>query len=131
MYNYLFYFFYSYYDRTEKWKEAKIPFLSTVLILSVLLMFNFLFIRDLLTYHLNGFKYESFKYENLLVPSIFIGLNYWYFKSNDRYKSTLKNYNQARNKNQTKFYLSWGYIILSVAFLILMGYSIRNNIRWI
>lgn len=131
MYNYLFYFFYNYYDRTEKWKEAKVPFLSTVLIISVLLMFNFLFIRDFITYQWRGIKYESFLYENLVVPTIFIGLNYWYFKSNDRFKKILTNYKKTADKNRTKFYVAWAYIILSVALLILMGYSVRNNIKWI
>lgn len=131
MYNYLFYFFYNYYDRTVKWREAKAPFLSSVLIISVLLMFNFLFIRDFITYQLTGIKYESFPYENLVVPTIFIGLNYWYFKNNDRFKKILIDYKKNTDKNRIRFYLAWTYIILSVALLILMGYSVRNNIKWI
>ncbi|WP_298537966.1 hypothetical protein [uncultured Algibacter sp.] len=131
MYNYLFYFFYSYYDRTEKWKEAKVPFLSSVLVISVLLMFNFLFIRDFITYHLNGYKYQYFEYENLIVPTIFIGLNYWYFKKNDRFKKILNDHKNITNKKNQKFYLAWTYMILSVVLVILMGYSVRNNIRWI
>lgn len=130
MYNYLFYFFYSYYDRTEKWKEAKVPFISTVLVMSVLLMFNYLFIRDFITYHLNGFKYKTFQYENLIIPTIFIGLNYWYFKKNDRFKKILIDYKNVKNKKSSRFYYAWAYIILSVALVIMMGYSVRNNIKW-
>ena len=131
MYNYLFYFFYSYYDRTEKWKEAKIPFLSAVLVISVLLMLNFLFIRDFITFQLNGFKYQNFQYENLIIPTIFIGLNYWYFKKNDRFKKILAGYKSVTDKKSSKFYWAWTYIILSVVLVVLMGYSVRNNIRWI
>lgn len=130
MYNYLFYFFYSYYDRTEKWKEAKVPFISTVLVMSVLLMFNYLFIRDFITYHLNGFKYKTFQYENLIIPTIFIGLNYWYFKKNDRFKKILIDYKNVKNKKSSRFYYAWAYIILSVILVIMMGYSVRNNIKW-
>ena len=112
MYDYLFYFFYSYYDRTEKWKEAKVPFLSSVLVISVLLMFNFLFIRDFITYHLNGYKYQ-------------------YFKKNNRFKKILNDYKNLSDKRNQKFYWAWAYMILSVLLVILMGYSVRNNIRWI
>ncbi len=131
MYNYLFYFFYSYYDRTEKWKETKVPFLSAVLIISVLLMFNFLFIRDFITFQLNGYKYQNFQFENLIIPTLFIGLNYWYFKKNDRFKRILTDYKNVTDKKSSKFYLAWAYIILSVVLVIMMGYSVRNNIKWI
>ena len=130
MYHYLFYFFYNYYDRTERWKEAKIPFLSTILVISVLLMFNFLFIRDFITFHLNGFRYHYFQYENFIVPTIFIGLNYWYFKKNDRFKKILTDHKNITENKKSKFYIAWTYMILSVTLLILMGYSVRNNIRW-
>lgn len=132
MYNYLFYFFYCYYDKPDKWKEMKTsPFFSTVLVLSVLLMFNFLFIRDFITYQLNGIKYEHFRYENLVVPTIFIGFNFWYFKNNNRFKRIIKNYRNSTYNNKTKFYLAWSYMILSIVLLVLMGYSVRNNIKWI
>lgn len=130
MYNYLFYFFYSYYNRTEKWKEAKVPFFSTILVISVLLMFNFLFIRDFITFHLNGFRYQNFQYENFIVPTIFIGLNYWYFKKDDRFKRILSCHKNTKNKKNLKFYLAWSYMILSVVLLVLMGLSIKNNVRW-
>lgn len=131
MYHYLFYFFYTYYDRTEKWKEAKVPFLSTILIMSVLFMFNFLFIRDFIAFQLNGSKYESFRYENFVVPTLFIGLNYAYFKSNNRFKKILTYYKKTTNKKPIAFYLAWAYIMLSVVLVIGMGYSIRNNSRWL
>lgn len=130
MYHYLFYFFYSYYDRTNKWDHAKIPFFATVLAISVLVMFNFLFIRDFITYQLNGIKYESFQYENLVIPTIFIGLNYWYFKRNNRFKKILLDYSESADKKRTKFYWAWIYIALSISLVILMGYSVRNNLRW-
>lgn len=105
MYNYLFYFFYSYYNRTgKKWDDVKIPFLATILAISVLLMFNFLFIRDFIMYQLNGIRYQSFEYENLAVPTIFIGLNYWYFKRKDRFKTILSDYKKDSDKNGTRFY---------------------------
>ena len=94
-------------------------------------MFNFLFIRDLITFHINGLKHQYFQYENLIVPTIFIGLNYWYFKKNDRFKKILTDYENMADRKNSKFYLAWTYMILSVALVILMGYSIRNNIRWI
>ena len=131
MYNYLFYFFYSYYDRTEKWKEAKVPFISAVLVMSVLFMFNYLFIRDFIIYHLNGFKYKTFQYEYLIIPTILIGLNYWYFKKNDRFKKILIDYEDVKNNKSSRFYYAWAYIILSVVLVIMMGYSVRNNIKWI
>jgi hypothetical protein len=94
-------------------------------------MFNFLFIRDFITFQLNGFRYRNFQYENLIIPTIFIGLNYWYFKKNDRFKKILTDHKNITNKKNSKFYLAWTYLILSVALVILMGYSVRNNIRWI
>ena len=84
MFHYLFYFFYSYYD-DNKW-EGKIPYFSTVVVISVLLMSNYLFIRDFLTYQVNGFKYQTFENENFIVPTIFLGFNYWYFKKDNHSK---------------------------------------------
>ena len=130
MYHYLFYFFYKYYNR-PKWKEKNFPFFSTVLVISALLMLNFLFIRDLIAFQLNGIRYKHFPNENFFVPTIFIAMNYWYFKKNDRFKKILTFHRNTSKKNNLKFYTTWVYIVLSVVLVIIMGYCIRNNIRWI
>ncbi len=131
MYYYFFYFLYSYYDSTKKWQEAKVPYLSSILVISVLQMFNYIFIRDLIMFHIRGVKYESFAYENLIVPSIFIVLNYLYFNYNSRSKKILKQFGKRTKEDKRPYWIfSWIYIIVTVILVIAMGYSVRNNIRW-
>lgn len=130
MYNTLFYFLYSYYDNTEKWKEAKVPYLSTILVIAVLQMANYLFIRDLILFQFNGIKYHYFESENFIVPTIFIGLNYWYFKRNGLYKQILNKFSDEK-LNFKSVLKCWIYIIMSIVLAIVIGYSVRNNILWL
>jgi hypothetical protein len=129
MYNTLFYFLYSYYDKTEKWKETKVPYLSTILVIAVLQMANYLFIRDLIYFQFNGQKYSQFAYENFIIPTIFIGFNYWYFKRNGLYKQILNKFS-VKKLNLISNLTCWIYIIISIALAIAVGYSVRNNIKW-
>lgn len=131
MYRYFFYFLYSYYDNTQKWKEAKIPYLSTILVISVLQMFNYLFLRDLILFQIQGIKYKVFSNENFIIPTLFIGFNYWFFKRKDLYLKIQKQFvNNPLERTHPYWVVSWVYLVLSIAALILMGYSVKNNIRW-
>jgi hypothetical protein len=131
MYNYLFYFLYSYYNKTDKWNTAKIPYLSTILVISVLQMFNYLFLRDLISYQIFNEKYSSFKFENLIVPTIFIAINYWFFQRKNLYKSILNRFSKLPKSEKSKRnILSWLYILVSIVLVIIIGYSIRENLKF-
>ncbi|RIA10172.1 hypothetical protein OE09_2026 [Flavobacteriaceae bacterium MAR_2010_72] len=131
MYNYFFYFLYSHFDK-PKWKEVNFPYLSTILAIASLQMLNFLFIRDLIYFQINGIKYKWIENEELIVPTLFIAFNFLYFKNKGRHKKILANYRKQK-KNESRplvFYISWLYIILSVVLAVAMVYSVRNFIKW-
>lgn len=130
MYNYLFYFLYSYYNNTKKWSDSKAPFFSSILVISTLIGLNFLSLRDIYLFQLNGIKNIIPKYEFLLVPSIIIILNFLYFKHNNRYLKILKEYKDDR-KNQYRKVFIIIYIILTILLAIITAYSHRNNLKWI
>ncbi|SDR65939.1 hypothetical protein SAMN04488552_0216 [Christiangramia echinicola] len=131
MYNYLFYFLYSYYNKTDKWNTANIPYLSTILVISVLQMFNYLFLRDLISYQIFNEKYSSFKFENLIVPTIFIAIDYWFFQRKNLYKSILNRFSKLpKSEKRKRNILSWLYILVSIVLVIIIGYSIRENLKF-
>lgn len=125
MYHYFFSFLYNYYDKTEKWKDAKAPLISSVLVISVLLGLNFLTLRDVYYFQIKGVRAPSVDYKNTIVFAMLIAFNYLYFKS--RYKKVLRKFDK---KNQTYKILSWMYIVVTVVLAIMTAYSLRNNIIW-
>ena len=130
-YHYFFYMQYKYYSES-KWKEDAAPALfSSVIFISVLQMLNFLTIRDLIIFHIQKNSYRYFESETFIIPTIFLIFNYTYFKYNYRYKKIIKKFKKEQ-KNDHNLYriVSWVYIILTVIFVIIMGYSVKNNIQW-
>lgn len=129
-FQYLFYFLYKHYNR-EQWKDQNFPLLSSIIVIAVLQMVNFLVLRDLVIFHIQKGRYVYFSNEILIVPTIFIGSNYLYFTHNKRYKEIIKKFSKlTKEENRSFRAFSLGYIILSAVFVVLMGYTVRNNIRF-
>ena len=130
MYHYLFYFLFSYYNQ-GKWKEQNFPYLSTVIAIGALLMLNFITLRDLFMFQIYDVRYHYFEYDALIIPTIFLGFNYFYFKRKGLYRKILSQF-KAKTKEEKRFYwiASWIYIIITVVSVVTMGYSVRNNIKW-
>lgn len=126
MYHYFFSFLYNYYDKTEKWKDAKAPLISSVLLISVLLGLNFLTLRDLYFFQIKGVRVTFLDYRNTIVLTVLIAFNYFYFKS--KHKKILRGFDK---KNQTYKILSWGYILVTIVLAVITAYSVRNNITWL
>ncbi len=126
----LFCWLYSYYDNNIKWKDSKTPFLSSIMVIAALFMFNFVFIRDLIIHHIYKLpaSYSSFKYDELIIPTFFIFIVAYYFKYKNRYLSILKKYKLLDSK--VPKYMFIFYIIVTVISTIAMGYSVRNNLFW-
>jgi len=125
MYHYFFSFLYKYYDRTDKWKDAKAPLISSVLVISVLLGLNFLTLRDVYFFQIKGIRYPILDYKNTIVLTILIALNYLYFRS--RYKRILRKFDE---KNQICKVLSCIYILITIVLAVITAYSVRNGITW-
>lgn len=130
-YHYFFYSQFKYYSNS-KWKdESAPPLFSTILFISVLQMMNFLVVRDVIIFHIQKSRYVYFSNETFIVPTIFIAINYLYFTYNKRYKDIIRKFDKrTREENRSFRFISWIYIILSAVFVVLMGYTVRNNIRW-
>ena len=124
MYNYIFGFLYRYYDNTKKEDKSKVPFLSTILVISVLLGLNFLSLRDIYMFQIKGISVSLLDYRSSIVLTILIFLNYIYF--NERYVEILKNYNRIKLKN----IICLIYIITTIGLAIVTAYSVRNNLSW-
>ncbi len=125
MYNYFFGFLYKYYDNTPKGDKSKAPFLSAILVISVLLGLNFLTLRDVYLFQIKGISVSLLNYKTTIVLSLLILFNYIYFRS--KYKRILKDYD---GRNKVKKVLSLLYIIITVSLAVITAYSVRYNLPW-
>lgn len=129
-FHYFFYFLYNHYGK-PKWKEQNIPFFSTVLGIAALQIINFAAVKDFILFHLLNSRNLYFKNDTFIVPTVFIAFNFWYFWHGTRYKHILKQFNnRTKEEKQPYRIVSWIYIVVSILFVILMGYTVRNNIKW-
>src|SRR5690606_24551980 len=106
--------------------KSKVPFLSSILVISVLLGLNFLTLRDIYFFQINGVRVPFLDYRNTFVLTVLIVFNYFYFKS--KYKKILLRFDK---KNQTYKIWSWGYILVTIVLAVITAYSVRNNITWL
>lgn len=125
MYNYFFGFLYKYYDNDPNGNKSKVPFLSSILVLSVLVGLNFISLRDIYLFQIKGVKASLLSYNSTIILSLLILFNYLYFKG--RYRRVLKEYDAG---NRAKRLMSLLYILVTLALAIITAYSIRNNLHW-
>ena len=124
MYHYFFGFLYHYYDKTKKGDKSKIPFLSTILVMSVLLGLNFLVLRDIYLFQIKGISVKLLDYRSSIVLTTLIIINYVYFIS--RYQKILSKH-VKKSSHSTICLL---YIITTIVLAIATAYSVRNNLSW-
>ena len=124
MYHYLFVFLYRYYDNVKKGDKSKIPFLSTILVMSVLLGLNFLTLRDIYLFQIRGISVKLLDYNSSIVLTTLIIINYVYFIS--RYKQISSRHTKKRSYNT----ICLTYIITTIGLAIATAYSVRNNLLW-
>lgn len=100
--------------------EVAPPLYATIIYLAALQMLNFIIIREFVTYYIMGFKYRFADYEGVILPTIFLAINYFYFTYNNRYKKIIKRYEKEPVTEKHKVYnivLSWIYPIVTFALL--------------
>lgn len=118
-YHYFFYRQYRYYSNYKNMDEVAPPLYATIIYLAALQMLNFIIIREFVTYCIMGFKYRFADYEGVILPTIFLAANYFFFTHKKRYKKIIKRYEKEPVEGKYKFYivLNWLYPILSFAFI--------------
>lgn len=107
-------------------------FYSTIFSISALISMNILFFEGMFLFQLvdkRSFLFNLPQWEKVVVSTLIILVNYWYFKS--RYNSISKQYNSysVQKKNIIRFW-SLSYIVITVISSVFSIYSVRNNIRW-
>lgn len=120
LYYYFFYRQYKYYSSYKAMDEVAPPLYATIIYLAALQMLNFIIIREFITYYIMGFRYRFADYEGVILPTVFLVINYFYFTYNNRYKKIINRYENEPLTGKYKVYniiLSWIYPIITFAFL--------------
>lgn len=100
--------------------EVAPPLYATIIYLAALQMLNFIIIREFITYYIMDFRYRFADYEGVILPTVFLVINYFYFTYDNRYKKIINRYENEPLTWKYKVYniiLSWIYPIITFAFL--------------
>ncbi len=125
-YNYFFYRQFLYYSGYKNLDEVAPPLYATIIYLAALQMLNFIIIREFVTYYILGYKYRFADYEGVLLPTIFLAVNYFYFTYNKRHKKIIRHYEKEPKTDKHKTYnflLCWVYPIITFGFLFYLIFN--------
>ncbi|GAA3596698.1 hypothetical protein GCM10022396_12550 [Flavivirga amylovorans] len=129
IYKSFFWFLYSYF---KKGKEID-PLFSSVCAIVGLQVLNLIFLQGLFFFHLTNKRdllFDKTPILGFIIITLLLAVNYFYFKSANL-KKIENDYNTAiRNNRNTYKFIYFAYIISSTIIVILMLYSIKNNIKW-
>lgn len=103
--------------------EVAPPLYATIIYISALQMLNFIILREVLYSNILGAKYNFGNYEEIILPTIFLALNYLYFTYDSKYKKILNHYDNQAVTKKHKFYnflFCWIYPIVTFSLLIVM-----------